>query len=163
MTFAGFFVHIGSIPPVLRWLQWLCPLRFALEALSINEVSAGLEISDNLQGVPVHISASLVMSLVSSFTMSCHLDWITKRVLALWVQIKRVLSRRSRAFRVHCRFRCQFDRRGVDLGEGNPMTNWLIAIQCSHTLYTCIFFFFGITPLWDCVWIISISTPLTCL
>jgi len=70
MTFAGFFVHIGSIPPVLRWLQWLCPLRFMLEALSINEVSAGLEINDNLQGVPVHISASLVMSLLFGFKES---------------------------------------------------------------------------------------------
>ena len=68
--------------------------------------------------------------------MSCHLNWITKRVLALWIQIKRVLSRRSRAFRVHCRFRCQFDRRGVDLGEGNPMTRWHVDIQSSHAPYT---------------------------
>jgi hypothetical protein len=27
MTYAGFFVHLASIPPVLRWLQWLCPLK----------------------------------------------------------------------------------------------------------------------------------------
>jgi hypothetical protein len=66
-TFAGFFVHLNSIPPVLRWLQWLCPLKFALEALSVNEVGSGLMIKDTLEGVPVNVSASLIMQLVRSF------------------------------------------------------------------------------------------------
>lgn len=65
MTFAGFFVHLNSIPPVLRWLQWLCPLKYTLEALSVNEVDSGLMIQDTLQGVPVSISASVIMQLVS--------------------------------------------------------------------------------------------------
>lgn len=65
MTFAGFFVHLNSIPPVLRWLQWLCPLKYTLEALSVNEVGSGLMIQDTLQGVPVDVSASLIMNLVS--------------------------------------------------------------------------------------------------
>ena len=65
MTFAGFFVHLTSIPPVLRWLQWLCPLKYTLEALSVNEVGSGLMIQDTLQGVPVNVSASLIMTLVS--------------------------------------------------------------------------------------------------
>ena len=66
MTFAGFFVHLNSIPPVLRWLQWLCPLKYTLEALSVNEVGSGLMIEDTLEGVPVNVSASLIMNLVSS-------------------------------------------------------------------------------------------------
>ena len=65
MTFAGFFVHLDSIPQVLRWLQWMCPLKFALEALSVNEVNSGLQIRDVLQGVPVDVSAALIMHLVS--------------------------------------------------------------------------------------------------
>jgi len=65
MTFAGFFVHLNTIPPVLRWLQWLCPLKYALEALCVNEVGSGLMIVDTLEGVPVNISASLMMNLVS--------------------------------------------------------------------------------------------------
>lgn len=65
MTFAGFFVHLKSIPPVLRWLQWLCPLKYALEALCVNEVGSGLMIVDTLEGVPVSISASVIMNLVS--------------------------------------------------------------------------------------------------
>ena len=74
MTFAGFFVHLSDIPPVLRWLQWLCPLKYTLEALSVNEVvggpGSGLMIEDTLQGVPVDVSASLIMQLVSfSFSL----------------------------------------------------------------------------------------------
>lgn len=64
MTYAGFFVHLSDIPPVLRWLQWLCPLKYTLEALSVNEVGSGLSIQDTLQGVPVDVSASLIMNLV---------------------------------------------------------------------------------------------------
>ena len=64
MTYAGFFVHLNDIPPVLRWLQWLCPLKYTLEALSVNEVGSGLMIQDSLQGVPVNVSASLIMNTV---------------------------------------------------------------------------------------------------
>lgn len=67
MTFAGFFLHLNSIPPVLRWLQWLCPLKYNLEALSVNEVDSGLQIVDVLQGVPVDISAIVIMNLVSAY------------------------------------------------------------------------------------------------
>ncbi|PBK92073.1 hypothetical protein ARMGADRAFT_967383 [Armillaria gallica] len=67
MTFAGFFVHLGAIPPVLRWLQWLCPLKYCLEALSVNEVASGLMIEDSLEGVPVNVSATLIMNLLFGF------------------------------------------------------------------------------------------------
>jgi hypothetical protein len=70
MTFAGFFVHLNSIPPVLRWLQWLCPLKYCLEALAVNEVGSGLMIEDSLQGVPVNVSASLIMNLVRPLSAS---------------------------------------------------------------------------------------------
>ena len=66
MTYAGFFVHLNDIPPVLRWLQWLCPLKYSLEALSVNEVGSGLMIEDTLEGVPVNVSAALIMQTVSS-------------------------------------------------------------------------------------------------
>ena len=67
MTYAGFFVHLDDIPPVLRWLQWLCPLKYTLEALSVNEVGSGLMIEDSLEGVPVSVSAELIMQTVSGF------------------------------------------------------------------------------------------------
>jgi hypothetical protein len=64
MTFAGFFVHLNSIPQVLRWLQWMCPLKYALEALAVNEVNSGLQIQDTLSGVPVSVEAALIMQIV---------------------------------------------------------------------------------------------------
>ncbi|KAF8913442.1 hypothetical protein CPB85DRAFT_1375640 [Mucidula mucida] len=67
MTFAGFFVHLDAIPPVLRWLQWLCPLKYCLEALAVNEVGSGLMIQDSLAGVPVNVSASLIMNTLFGF------------------------------------------------------------------------------------------------
>ncbi|KAI0255316.1 hypothetical protein BJV78DRAFT_1119618 [Lactifluus subvellereus] len=67
MTFAGFFVHLNSIPQVLRWLQWMCPLKYTLEALAVNEVNAGLQIVDTLQGVPVKVSATLILRLLFGF------------------------------------------------------------------------------------------------
>jgi len=67
MTYAGFFVHLNDIPPVLRWLQWFSILKYCLEALSVNEVGSGLMIQDSLQGVPVNVSAQLIMNLLFGF------------------------------------------------------------------------------------------------
>lgn len=67
MTFAGFFVHLSDIPPVLRWLQWFSLLKYCLEALAVNEVGSGLQIVDVLQGVPVNVSAQLIMNLLFGF------------------------------------------------------------------------------------------------
>jgi hypothetical protein len=58
-------VHLNDIPPVLRWLQWFSVLKYLLEALAVNEVGSGLQIVDVLQGVPVNVSAQLIMNLVS--------------------------------------------------------------------------------------------------
>jgi len=48
-------------------LQWLCPLKYCLEALSVNEVASGLQIVDVLEGVPVSVSAVTIMSLLFAF------------------------------------------------------------------------------------------------
>ena len=40
----SFFVNLAQIPPVLRWLRWFSTLGYTLEALSVNEVGAGLMI-----------------------------------------------------------------------------------------------------------------------
>ncbi|KIK59071.1 hypothetical protein GYMLUDRAFT_170096 [Collybiopsis luxurians FD-317 M1] len=69
MIFAGFFVNLNKITPVLRWLQWLCPLKYCLEALTVSEVGSGL-IVDTLQGVTV--SASMVTSMLFGFGEKDH-------------------------------------------------------------------------------------------
>ena len=64
-------MNLSQIPPVLRWLQYFSILKYCLEALAVNEVGSGLTIQDTLEGVPVNVSAGLIMNLVSlglSFT-----------------------------------------------------------------------------------------------
>lgn len=57
-------MHLNDIPQALRWLQWFSILKYCLEALAVNEVGSGLMIQDSLQGVPVNVSAQLIMNLV---------------------------------------------------------------------------------------------------
>lgn len=59
-------MHLGDIPQVLRWLQWFSLLKYCLEALAVNEVGSGLQIVDTLSGVPINVSAQLIMNLVST-------------------------------------------------------------------------------------------------
>ncbi|GAA6023398.1 hypothetical protein JCM11491_006458 [Sporobolomyces phaffii] len=72
MAFAGFFINLSRIPPVLRWLQWLSPLKYALEALSVNEVSSGLMIVDELAGAKVQVSAVVIMETLFGFKFSSY-------------------------------------------------------------------------------------------
>lgn len=72
MAFAGFFVNIGSIPPVLRWLQWISPLKYTLEALAVNEVSNGLLIKDTLEGVKVELAAAVIMKVLFGFESNAY-------------------------------------------------------------------------------------------
>ena len=48
-------MNISSIPPVLRWLHYLDPLYYCLEAFTVNEISAGLAIRDTIAGVQVQV------------------------------------------------------------------------------------------------------------
>jgi len=105
MTFAGFFVNLEAIPPVLRWLQWFAPLKYCLEALAVNEVGSGLMIEDTLQGVPVSVSAALIMNLVSFLLLDCCAAPLTL-ALALRVRSKQLLSGRFSSLCVYCWLRC---------------------------------------------------------
>ncbi|KAG8891248.1 hypothetical protein FRC00_014031 [Tulasnella sp. 408] len=91
MTFAGFFVHLDTIPPVLRWLQWLCPLKYCLEALSVNEVGSGLMIQDSLQGVPVNISAQLIMTLLFGFGPNNYYRYFDLLQAAFFLAAKQIM------------------------------------------------------------------------
>ncbi|GAA5870310.1 hypothetical protein JCM8547_006599 [Rhodosporidiobolus lusitaniae] len=67
LAYAGFFLNLSRIPPVLRWLQWLAPLKYTLEALSVNEVGAGLMIRDSIEGAKVEIGAVVIMNQLFGF------------------------------------------------------------------------------------------------
>jgi ABC-type multidrug transport system permease subunit len=101
MTYAGFFVHLGDIPPVLRWLQWFDPLKYCLEALAVNEVDSGLMIVDTLQGVPISISAQLIMNTLFGFhanayyrdvlvSMAFILGFAAAVVAVVWLRLREI-------------------------------------------------------------------------
>lgn len=49
--FAGFMLNLNTLPGVVKWVQWISPMKYALEAVTINEIN-GLTIEDSLSGVP---------------------------------------------------------------------------------------------------------------
>ena len=54
----GFLLSLDHLPSVLKWIRWLCPLKYAPEAVGSNEL-VGLELVDNLAGVPIRTPVSL--------------------------------------------------------------------------------------------------------
>lgn len=80
MAFAGFFVNLSSLIPLLRWIQYVAPFKFALEAMTVNEVGTGLMIQDEIQGVNIQTSASMIMKLLFGFEP----DGYYRNVIALF-------------------------------------------------------------------------------
>jgi ABC-type multidrug transport system ATPase subunit/ABC-type multidrug transport system permease subunit len=58
LAFAGFFLNLNNVPPVIRWLKWICPSKYALEAISSQQLK-DLLVIDNVGGVPISSSVSL--------------------------------------------------------------------------------------------------------
>ncbi|CAO1622820.1 unnamed protein product [Parajaminaea phylloscopi] len=77
--FGGFLLNLSTIPGVLRWVQWLAPLKYALEAITQNEIK-GLEVVDKLGSLPVSTSASLIAPGLFGLTGGYYRDLL---VLAL--------------------------------------------------------------------------------
>ena len=72
MGLAGFFANISAMPPVFRWIHYVNPLFYTLEALAVNEVGAGLMIVDTLAGVKVQINAVVIMESLFAFTFNAY-------------------------------------------------------------------------------------------
>lgn len=72
LVFAGFFINLNKIPAVLKWLHWIAPLSYTLEAMTVNEVGSGLMIVDVLNGVPINISAEVIQDTLFGFKMSAY-------------------------------------------------------------------------------------------
>ncbi|KAJ3324474.1 hypothetical protein HDV06_006885 [Boothiomyces sp. JEL0866] len=61
MLFAGILVNQVSIPPYLGWLQYLSFFKYAYEAC-VADISATLNLSDQISGVKFVVPASSVLS-----------------------------------------------------------------------------------------------------
>lgn len=94
----------GKILPLAIAHAYLQPstTQYTLEALSVNEVGSGLMIVDELQGVPINISASLIMQTVRVFTPNDFCCVIAHHLLALWLRPEQLLQRCAGSVCIHC-------------------------------------------------------------
>jgi ABC-type multidrug transport system ATPase subunit/ABC-type multidrug transport system permease subunit len=58
LAFAGFLLNLNNIPAVIRWLKWICPSKYALEAVASEQLK-GLLLIDNIGGVPISSQVSI--------------------------------------------------------------------------------------------------------
>ncbi|PWY97361.1 hypothetical protein BCV70DRAFT_67764 [Testicularia cyperi] len=64
--FGGFLLNLNELPAVFRWLQWICPMKYALEAVASHELD-GLQLVDNVGGVNVTASVSIFSGNLFAF------------------------------------------------------------------------------------------------
>lgn len=63
LVFAGFSVNLGTMSPILRWIQYITPLNFSLEGMTVNKVGVGLMIKVS----PVSITLSTAPGFLTGF------------------------------------------------------------------------------------------------
>ncbi|ETS60523.1 hypothetical protein PaG_05371 [Moesziomyces aphidis] len=64
--FGGFLLNLNELPSVFRWLQWICPMKYALEAVASHELS-GLQLVDTVGGVSITASVSVFSGNLFAF------------------------------------------------------------------------------------------------
>lgn len=75
----GFLLNLETLPGVVRWIPYACPMKYVLEAVTINEVQ-GLKIQDTLEGLPIDIDAYPVAEALFGLKGSYYRDLL---ILAL--------------------------------------------------------------------------------
>jgi len=74
MLFAGFFVSISQIPPILRWAQWLCAIKYAINISYIAEFKGKLDYETLFTNSDVNVDllwmyAGILIGLTLLFTV----------------------------------------------------------------------------------------------
>ncbi|KAJ9475372.1 putative ATP-dependent permease (putative) [Pseudozyma hubeiensis] len=64
--FGGFLLNLSNLSGVFRWLQWICPMKYALEAVASHELQ-GLQLIDNVGGVSITASVSVFSGNLFAF------------------------------------------------------------------------------------------------
>ncbi|SNX87602.1 related to ADP1 - ABC transporter [Melanopsichium pennsylvanicum] len=64
--FGGFLLNLNNLPGVFRWLQWICPMKYALEAVASHELD-GLKLVDTVGGVSITASVSVFSGNLFAF------------------------------------------------------------------------------------------------
>ncbi|KDN36836.1 hypothetical protein K437DRAFT_48301 [Tilletiaria anomala UBC 951] len=71
LGFGGFLLNLNSVPGVLRWIKWICPLRYALEAMATIQLP-GLRIIDIVNGVPINAPVSVIAPNLFGFAVESY-------------------------------------------------------------------------------------------
>ncbi|CCF49274.1 hypothetical protein NDA14_002327 [Ustilago hordei] len=64
--FGGFLLNLNDLSRVFRWLQWICPMKYALEAVASHELN-GLQLKDSVGGVSITASVSVFSGNLFAF------------------------------------------------------------------------------------------------
>ncbi|EST08682.1 ABC transporter-like protein [Kalmanozyma brasiliensis GHG001] len=64
--FGGFLLNLNDLRGVFRWLQWVCPMKYALEAVASHELE-GLQLIDQVGGVSISASVSVFSGNLFAF------------------------------------------------------------------------------------------------
>ncbi|CDU22090.1 related to ADP1-ABC transporter [Sporisorium scitamineum] len=64
--FGGFLLNLNDLSPEVKWLQWICPMKYALEAVASHELN-GLQLVDTVGGVSVTASVSVFSGNLFAF------------------------------------------------------------------------------------------------
>lgn len=64
--FGGFLLNLNELSGVFRWLQWICPMKYALEAVASHELNA-LQLVDTVGGVSISASVSVFSGNLFAF------------------------------------------------------------------------------------------------
>ncbi|SPO30326.1 related to ADP1 - ABC transporter [Ustilago trichophora] len=64
--FGGFLLNLNDLNGAFRWLQWICPMKYALEAVASHELS-GLQLVDSVGGVSITASVSVFSGNLFAF------------------------------------------------------------------------------------------------
>ncbi|KAJ3249108.1 hypothetical protein HDU78_007070 [Chytriomyces hyalinus] len=60
MLFAGLIISQDSIPPALRWIQYISFFRYPYEGMAVNDMGL-LQIKDTFDGAEVNVPAALIL------------------------------------------------------------------------------------------------------
>lgn len=64
--FGGFLLNLSNLSGVFQWLQWICPMKYALEAVASHELQ-GLQLIDSVGGVSITASVSVFSGNLFAF------------------------------------------------------------------------------------------------
>ena len=87
LLFAGFFIATERIPLILRWAQWLCGIKYAINLILLTEFDSDLDSCNSSSQAAINCKRALTTNSVDADDA-----WIYILALALIFAIFRILA-----------------------------------------------------------------------